>query len=78
MWHTHEGMGWWMVFGGILWLLFLVGIIALIAWGISKLAGDRSAAAGDEKRDALNIAKERYARGEISKEEFEQIKKDLS
>ena len=78
MWHAHEGMGWWMVFCGILWLLLVVGIIALIAWGISKLVGDKSPAASAEKKDALHIAKERYARGEISKEEFEQIKKDLS
>ncbi len=77
MWHTHEGMGWWMVFGGILWLLFWVGIIALIAWGIAKLAGDRTPAASANKGNALNIAKERYARWEISKEQFEQIKKDL-
>ena len=78
MWHAHEGMGWWMVFGGILWFLLVVGIIALIAWGIAKLAGDKGPAASTEKKDALNIAKERYAKGEISKEEFEQIKKDLS
>jgi len=56
-------------------VVFWGGLIGLIVWGIIKLAGRRDSA---PKRDPLNIAKERYAKGEISREEFEQIKKDLS
>ena len=79
MWYWHEGMGWWMMFGGVWMLLFWGGLIALIVWGIKKLAERRgSDTATPEKRDALDIAKERYARGEISREEFEQMKKELS
>ncbi len=75
MWYMHEGMGWWIVFGGIWMVLFWGGLIALIVWGITKLSGRNSSTS---KRDPLDVAKERYARGEISREEFEQIKKDLS
>ncbi|MFC1593002.1 SHOCT domain-containing protein [Candidatus Omnitrophota bacterium] len=56
-------------------LLFWGGLIALIVWGITKLAGRGGSA---PKRDPLEIARERYARGEIPGEEFEQIKKNLS
>ena len=50
-----------------------------MVWGISKLRErDGSGSGTTEKRDPLDIAKERYARGEISQEEFDQIKKDLS
>ena len=55
-------------------IIFWGGIIALIMWGIKKLT-DRGGTSS--KRDPLDVAKERYARGEISREEFEQIKKDL-
>jgi putative membrane protein len=74
MWYMHDGMGWWMVFGGIWMVLFWGGIIALVVWGISKLTGHRHAGA---EQTPLEIAKGRYARGEITKQEFEQIKKDL-
>jgi len=79
MWYWHNGMGWWMVFGGICMLLFWGAIIALVVWGINRLTERRgSGSSTGERRDPLDIAKERYARGEISREEFEQIKKDLS
>lgn len=71
----HEGWGWWMVFGGIWMVVFWGGIIALIVWGISRLT--RRGSSSPEKQTPLEIAKERYARGEITKEQFEQIKKDL-
>ncbi len=79
MWGWQEGMGWWMMFGGIWMLVFWGGIIALIVWGITRLTrrGDSESGAAP-KSSPLDIAKERYARGEISREEFEQFKKDLS
>jgi len=55
------------------------GIIALIVWGISRLTRrDGSGSGSSEKHSPLDIAKERYAKGEISKEEYQQLKKDLS
>jgi putative membrane protein len=74
MWYMHQGWGWWMVFGGIFMVLFWGGIIALIVWGISRLTRH---GVTPGKETPLEIAKARYARGEITKEQFEQIKKDL-
>ena len=69
------GFGWWGLTGGLLTLLFLAGIIILVVWLARKPSEGGGTAA---KSNPLDIAKERYAKGEISKEEFEQIKKDLS
>ena len=75
MWFMHDVGGWWMLFGGIMMFIFWGGLIALIVWGITRLTRQDSVKV---KNNALDLAKERYARGEINKEEFEQIKKDLS
>ena len=56
-------------------VIFWGGLIALIVWGITRLIRRGESA---PKRDPLDVAKERYAKGEISREEFEQLKKDLS
>jgi putative membrane protein len=67
--------GWWMIFGVLLMIIFWGGIIALIVWAVKRFTrGDGPG----ERHDPLDIAKERYARGEISKDQFEQIKKDLT
>lgn len=75
MWWDGASMGWWMLFGGLWMLIFWGGIIFLIVWGIRKLT-ERSGSGASKQ--ALDIAKERYARGEITREQFDQIKKDLT
>jgi len=74
MWYVHNGNGWWMVGGWIIMLLIWVGIaiLAIFAFRWFLKRGE-----GAEKQAPLEIAKERYAKGEITKEQFEQIKKDL-
>ena len=66
--------GWWWVFGGVPMILLWIGIIVLIVWIVIKIA---KSSGTESKSNALDIAKERYAKGEISKEEFDQIKKDI-
>ena len=75
MWDWSTGMGWWMGFGVILMILFWGAVIALIVWVVKRFTGGTDS---NRKNDPLDIARERYARGDISKEEFDQIKKTLS
>ena len=68
------GMGWGMGFGWIIWLF----IIGLIIWGIKAISDKRSQSQSSPGGDrSLEILKERYARGEIDREEFEERKRDL-
>ncbi|MFO8011543.1 MAG: SHOCT domain-containing protein [Dehalococcoidia bacterium] len=77
MWHYHDGMGWWMVFIGISMIILFLGITLVLLRDARKTSAKDRGSESDRDR-ALDIARERYARGEISKEEFEQIRRDLS
>ena len=68
------GMGVGMVGMLLFWVLIIVGIVVLVKW----LTGSHVSAGAPPTKTALDIVKERYARGEIEKEEFEQKKRDLS
>ena len=74
MWYMHDVGGWWWLIGGAGMLVFWGGLIALIIWGITRLTRHDNTIT---KHTPIEIAKDRYARGEISKEQYEQIKKDL-
>lgn len=66
------GFGWLFM---ILWLLLIVGaIVAFVRWLSSP---SQTAAHSTPEKSALDILKERYARGEIEMEEFQQKKSDL-
>ena len=76
MWNDW-GMGWGffgMVHMLLWWVLIILGIVVLVKW----LLGGTSRGEGSGSGHALEVLRERYARGEIGKDEFEQKKRDLS
>jgi putative membrane protein len=81
MWGGYgQGWGWglWGLLGMVQMLLWWVvlglGIAVLVKW----LIGPRGRANPHAEDRALDILRERYARGEIGKEEFEQKARDLA
>lgn len=69
------GLGWgYGVFSWIFMAFFWVLIIAVIILLARRIAGVRHY---DGQRNSLDILKERYAKGEITKEEFKSMKKEL-
>ena len=72
-------------FGGIipmvLTILFWIALIALAVWLISSLVSRASSQPHSNlpvAESALDILKKRYARGEITKEQFDEMRRDLN
>ena len=71
------GSGWGMGFGGffmiLFWILVIAGVVVLVKWLVDQLSADE----GSRDKSPLEILRERYARSEINREEYEQKRRDL-
>jgi putative membrane protein len=74
----YYGAGW----GGGLWmlggLLLMIGFVVLVVWAVMNISHTGRAPTHDPSRPTPNeILRERFARGEITAQEFEDAKKVL-
>lgn len=78
MWNWGGMMGWsgwfWpmMILWVVLWILGIVALILFLRWVFTYGSKETG-----KEQNALDIIKERYAKGEINKEKYEEMKKDL-
>lgn len=63
-----DGLGW--VLGLVFWILVLVTLILLVIWLYKNVTGTGTLSAKE-------VLKQRYAKGEITKKQYEEMKKDL-
>ncbi len=68
-------------FGNAMWFgwIFWVAIIVLIVWAVSNSSGRRRYHNNNypSQETPIDILKRRYAKGEITKEQFDQMKRDI-
>ncbi|RJQ54932.1 MAG: SHOCT domain-containing protein [Actinobacteria bacterium] len=72
------GYGGHSLFAGLFWLLLIAGLIVLVVALLRRphlTAG--TVGAGVHHGQALDVVRERYARGEIDRDEYERLSKDL-
>jgi len=81
MWHCNTlfgfpGMGAPHAWGGIIHLLFWGAIIGFVFWAVKRITrqGDRPSSMGGE---AASILDSRFARGELTAEEYRQARQTL-
>lgn len=70
------GIGWpWPIMMFVFWIAVIVGVVFIVRrFALPQNRGR----GGSSEESALDILKKRYAKGEISREEYEKIKKDIS
>jgi putative membrane protein len=79
MWPYGHGWGWGWMLGGwivmlVFWALVVVGIVALLRGLGGRSASDRAG----HPETPLEILRRRYAAGEITREQFEEMRREVA
>ena len=61
----------------IIWVVVLIAIIGGVIWLVRLMGGAGAAASRPHRSPGLDVLEERYARGEINRDEYLQKKKDI-
>lgn len=71
--------GWlWMIANGALWLAVLGGLVWFVVWAVRKSGSGNNNSYAQSAPSAKEIAQMRYARGEINREQYQQLLEELS
>jgi putative membrane protein len=73
MWHGMEGIGWGWLGLGALHMVVFWGLVILALAGLFKWLGGGSLS----ESSAMDILKARYAKGELTREQFEKLKHEI-
>jgi len=79
MGYWYGGLGWiGMLINLVISVVLIIGVIFLVIWIVKRLSNNNSEREfNNTTLSAVYIAKERYAKGEITREEFQKLLVDL-
>ena len=79
MGYWYGGLGWiGMLINLVISVVLIIGVIFLVIWIVKRLSNNNSEREfNNTTLSAVDIAKERYAKGEITREEFQKLLVDL-
>jgi uncharacterized membrane protein len=77
MWYMGNGWGWWMIFGWI-WMVVLSGLIIWAVYAIVSRLTARRETQANTSESALDILERRYTSGELTAEQFEEMRRRLT
>lgn len=73
MWHMGDGWGWWMVMGWV-WMVAFWGLVTYGIYALTTRHGDGTTPGAAAEPDALELLARRYARGDLTDEQFEAMR----